>query len=232
MTMASAGAKSEVAPPALRRFTLADGLVLIAATALALAIARAYPAPYIHGNRFGSGPAKTMLGQVLDWLMLWMSHAVPFLLLYSLAVVILRFRPPRQSLRTLILQPGFAGLLAVAIIFSLHVMTRYFGVVLGLLCLPGFGIRLPSPPFVSLQPWYNSPGWGEVAFSVMVKSVPFETAPAAMGAIVAVWTVLYFARVAQPERSWVDRAGRFLGWIWIVFAVAFSVISYVQAHTF
>ncbi len=46
-------------------------------------------------------------------------------------------------------------------------------------------------------------------------------------AVLAVWLVLWLARVWRSEASWVDRAGRALGIFGVVYGLLFSWISFV-----
>jgi hypothetical protein len=93
----------------IRRFTLIDAMVLIAATALALV-------PIRYGDSFGlleSIPSTS----ALEWLSFFAYGSywilTPLLVAWSLALWALRFRQPRPRLRRLFRQPGMTATTAI-----------------------------------------------------------------------------------------------------------------------
>lgn len=85
----------------LRTLTLFDAATLIAATAVALAIARtAHPGiRSLYGNSIWE----------------WIQMSVPFGILWMLSILGLRFLPPRPSLRHLARRPGMVACCVVAV---------------------------------------------------------------------------------------------------------------------
>lgn len=116
----------DVNPP--RRFLVSDGMVLIAATAVALAIFRACRAELNPWRWWRTGfccfPFATDTGFLWSCLIL----ASPFAIAWTLAILGLRLRhPSRPRWRRLIRQPGLvAGLAAASVLaarqFSLAMM--------------------------------------------------------------------------------------------------------------
>src|SRR5690242_18723380 len=95
-----------------RRFTLLDGMTLIAATALAIAWERPFlPRIVQNFRRFTSWTAwETWEGGVMTLMTL-----LPFVALWTLALILLRLRRPRPALRRLARQPGATACLTAAI---------------------------------------------------------------------------------------------------------------------
>jgi hypothetical protein len=84
-----------------RPFRLADGMVLIAATAVAFAIFRQGLSGQVNFSTFG--------GSVEQWLFFWMHQVVPFPAMWSLAVFGIAVRDGRRGRRRI---PGEAGVVA------------------------------------------------------------------------------------------------------------------------
>ncbi|MDB5352456.1 MAG: hypothetical protein JWN86_3703 [Planctomycetota bacterium] len=121
-----------------RRFTILDGLSLVAATAVGLGISRAVIAPMVGGFPT-SLPDLKMAALVLLIAML------PVVWAWTLALIPLRLRGPRPSYRRLYRQPGWTAAIAT-LIGPLGEMCRWAWFIL----LPfGSSIRfdLPFAPF-------------------------------------------------------------------------------------
>src|SRR4051794_4601114 len=97
-----------------RRFTVTDGMVLIAATAVGLASARALAR--LDETTFG--PDRIWSDAVGS------AYSVAFCLClaWSFALPLLRLRQPRPRFRDLFRQHGFAACVAVALTSILHVI--------------------------------------------------------------------------------------------------------------
>ena len=102
-----------------RKFTVADGMVLVAASAVGLGLLRVHQAAYDDLLQYQS-PYRVYPG--------WMTRlpdrkqvagVVPILLAWSLSVLALQLRRPRPHLRRLIHLPGFAVCLSAAVAVSL-----------------------------------------------------------------------------------------------------------------
>jgi hypothetical protein len=170
-----------------RRFTIADGMVLVAATAVGSLMTRAYmPGFYrmMGFSSFRSFADPTGLKRSFSWafgppscmVAAWMVAAIP-----------LRLRRPSPGRRGLSRQPGFvacaaaAGSLAAGLLWVWSMRHR-----------PGF-----QRPDSFEQAWLSTTHW---------------TASAVAGA----WLTLLLNRRWRAEPSWIDRFGRLLGLYWIV----------------
>ena len=187
-----------IPPPRMRRFTLLDAMVLIAATAGALRFCHqamiAYDADfavpmYVIRNAWQKGVFSAPVH-----ICFWFQIAAPFLLAWSLALTLLRFFPPRPDRSELSRQPG-----AVA---ALSITGALAALVIGwvAICLPliGWG-RLVA--LGAKQPSINI---------LMFRMLLF----AGMGAGQAVaggWLVLALTGRWKPAQDWIDRAGRVVG---------------------
>ena len=90
-----------------RRFTLLDGLILIAATAIGMGVSRAIVAP-----EFGAVPVT--IREVKDLSLVVVVAATPVLWALTLALIPLWLRPPRPTRRLLFRHPGWTvGVVAV-----------------------------------------------------------------------------------------------------------------------
>ena len=190
-----------------RRFLLSDAIVLVAATAVGLFVFRPYygvtsldrtpPEP--------TAPFAGWIACVWNWLVL----ASPIVMAWTLAILGVRLRRPRPRMRRLLRQPGFvAGLMAAAVLT---------------LRLCGFAsmcVRLVGQP--TLWIWSVRRTGGGGAFrglppgNLYFEADHFLATMALVGVSVAgSWLFLLASGVWKPERGWIDRAGRVLGWFWI-----------------
>ena len=88
-----------------RRITIADVMVLVAATAPAILVARIV-LTYIHYY----GAPRSPFTPILRTLGLWASALMPCVVSWMLALVALRFRHPRPRSRRLARQPGWLAI--------------------------------------------------------------------------------------------------------------------------
>ena len=89
-----------------RRFTLADAMILVAATAVGLTMARAYD------PRFSSAQHATFIK------LAWGAPAC-VVSAWGFAVIGLRLRPPRRRLRRLLREPGIAACSALVLALTI-----------------------------------------------------------------------------------------------------------------
>ncbi len=191
-----------MAPMPVRRFTVADGLVLIAATAAGLAVAR--PLVLIHTgiSRIStSGFASHSTKGAVCIIVLWLA------LSWTFAILLLRLRRPRPGRRELFRQPGFASGVAVSVALMIHaldfgalVMQQVFVV----------GRRFRDVEIYAMFYWNHAGG-------------PYENGRLFAPAVAAVWLVLAAGGGWKSELSWIDRTGRVLGWFWITTAIGFNL---------
>ncbi len=180
-------------PSTPRKFTLVDAMVLIAATACALAATRQLLALYHDNVRF---PEKWTPG--LIWIYCSYVSAIlkPLVISWSAAICILRLRKPRPTLRRVFRQPGMAACTAIVVSFSFE----FARVVIW--------IFIRSISIIQLS--YTS-----MLFGILMRLQQ----DVGGGAVLIAWTILYLSRTARAERSWIDIAGRILGWYYLADSV-------------
>jgi hypothetical protein len=185
-----------------RRFTLADAMVLVAATAVGLALARAFSgmvfptsSSFLYGGAVpGPLPGLAPLSRriVLGW---------PVVAMATLALVGLRLRRPRPPGRRLFAPPGVSACMVAAAVMALEALST------ASLSIPGF-FKAPLPGTLAglLEDGRVRQMWWTVHATV-ADSVSY--------AVIAWWLAMALARRWRPERSWIDRAGRAVGLLWI-----------------
>src|SRR5262249_4634363 len=146
-----------------RRFTLADGMVLVAATAAGLALSR----PYVRS--LGGALAGPGLGVIPR--RIWLGAWSPYLMAWSSALAILSLRAPRPSRRHLGRQPGGAachaprlvlflrGLMALYASVSTMQVFPYYRFILGTANLPGPAIAAVWLNLAIGRRWCPEPDW-------------------------------------------------------------------------
>ena len=169
-----------------RRFTLVDGMILVAASAVALVIFRTIvEAPHAI-EMFWTRILAATFGVLFA--------GTPTLLF-------LRLRHPRPTLHRLSRQPGFVASLTGSAILAL-----------GLLAIGFFGLLrvahrlLPVRPGVRLS--QADPSWW--------LSVIFHFDAVVGPAVIAAWLLLALSGRRRPHRGWLDILGRVTGVVWIV----------------
>jgi len=193
--------------PARRRFTVADGLILIGAIALALGQLRAtqWFARFPLRVRFWAETLNSGIPGFTSWdftlIWIWMrrgnghqiitqvateSYPVLFCVLVAMTLVqpILRLRSPRPPLRELIHQSGFVACVAVIVGTFLFVDLWWFAVIPNSSLLVEAAMLLLLWPILGLRPW-------------------------------------------SLEPSWIDRLGRGVGWGWIILRTGVTVFSFL-----
>jgi hypothetical protein len=166
-----------------RRFHLFDGMVLLAILALASTAARTY---LVATKGLGGGSSEA-------WIVVLHKGGVPFALVWSIALVLMRVQAPRHERRRLCTQPGFTAALAVVACAAV-VLLDSGAMTLFLWARGKFG------------PWIA----GEIAIT-HINTLSM----AAPSAVAATWAVLAIGGRWRPERSWLDRLGLLLGVYWI-----------------
>ncbi len=184
-----------------RRFNVADALILIAATALAIAATRTefvWPVP--------SEPPRSYSAW-LNWIR-WCLYLVSyFVATWSMAFLILRLRQPRPALRRLVRQPGMVACTAASVVLGIRLIN-----LLTVGCVVGIDLSKPT-------------GWDYV--SSMWTGDESVLIPSEIGcAVAAAWTIQIIGGRWRPEPCWIDRAGRLLGAFWIA-TTPFSWFSFM-----
>jgi hypothetical protein len=167
-----------------RRFHLFDSMVLIAASALGFVAARTY-----------LGMSDGLSGATVGaWINALHTGGVPFALVWSIALVLIRVQAPRHERRRLCTEPGFAAALAVVTCAAV-------------VLLDSGGRTL----FVRAKTGAGGP-WNAARFAMANIRMLMIAAPSG---VAATWAVLAVGGRWRPERSWLDRLGLVLGVYWI-----------------
>jgi hypothetical protein len=175
-----------------RPFTLIDAMILVAATAVGFGILRDWAAPAI----WYPWPR---LRSIVDF-----THVVLGMmnLYWTIAVVGIRLRRPRPSLRRLGRQPGFVAGVAVLLMTLIYNLLRLY-MILG-------------PRRVLWERLY--------AFVLNLSSVQ-SIAPA----VAVAWMVLAVSGRWRPDSGWIDRLGRCVGFLWLGLLV--MIFVKIMLHT-
>jgi hypothetical protein len=215
-------------PSPARVPTILDAIVLVAAAAVALALARGWENPHWAAlpPTLGFGPQQPSTGRWIHHVIsTWISWTIPFAMTLTAALLILRFRSPRPRWRQIARQPGTVACAAALFAMSARMGQEALIYALGYMTLPSAAIRLPSPPFVRFENVAWRQPWGQVIHGIVLEIFPFLVAPSVGIAVIVAWAVLWANGRWRPERSWIDRLGRLLGIYWIVLALAIALLS-------
>lgn len=201
-TMPDMNGSDSIPPNATRRnpqdsrrsFNLADGLILIAATAVAFGLIRGMAhvfedvvlwRPRIDAKSFGQ------ITEIVGLCLLLIGS--PCLAAWTPAVLLLRLRHPRPNRRKLLMQPGTMACLTGTCALGLALVVAVTTWVIS--CLARGSMREVSAPFVLLY-------------------TAIEVGTATLWA----WITLALLGRWRPEPTWLDRFGRFIGISWILIA--------------
>ena len=211
-------------PQQSRPATLLDAIVLIAAAAIALAMARGWPHPtWI--VRFYAAPPPSSTRSVYIAVAHWTSWTIPFGITLTAAVLLLRFRPPHPRFARIARQPGAAACAAALFAMAASMAREASAFTLAYLTRPSSPVRLPSPPFIR----YDGPGWygtfSEILRHIVLETFPFLISSSVGIAVAVAWVVQWAGGRWHPEPSWIDRAGRVLGAYWIALALAIGILA-------
>ncbi|MFO0960495.1 MAG: hypothetical protein U0800_24185 [Isosphaeraceae bacterium] len=173
-----------------RRFLIVDMMGLVAAVALGLALDRWRATelgplpPGVQGSSIGASHWLHVLGN---------GGPSCYVAALALALIPLRWRPPRPSAARLLRQPGAVACLAIV------------GTMLANLAIlavsRGIRARLDGPesPATIYSHWYY---WGQAVEWI------------SMG-VLGAWAALALGGRWSPEKSWIDRLGIALGAYWV-----------------
>lgn len=193
----------QVPSPLPRRFAATDAVILLAALALGVA--------WVSQTR----PLLVRLAEGNYLVLRHLIHpAAAFFVPLTLALLIVRLRRPRPSLASCFRQPGVVACSVVAIFLVLEVLNHFLDLTYRLYDV----VQLDKAVYsykLTLVVMRGLTLFDSIAFST-------GAAPglAAAGAYLALWS----AGLWRTEPSWIDRAGRLLGWFWIIAGVAFTVL--------
>lgn len=185
--------------PTERNFGVADGLVLVAATAAGLASTRMW-APY--------PPTRMLFDELFTPRRGWsVAHAagvlavvslyfVPFLAAWTSACLLLRLRGPRGSRRRLVRQPGAMACLVATVAVVLVAVAE-------------------------LVSWTMASHNDTLHMQREVGAV-MNTSRQAGIAVFWCWVTMVLFGHWRPEASWLDRSGCSCGAAWMVTAIIFE----------
>lgn len=210
----------------IRRFTLLDAMVLLAATAVGLTMAIKYGEPDLGKNvlfRYEVGdddrpffPLRPWGGWTVTMAFYYSPRGTqilpPFLVAWSVATLALRMVRPRPGLRDLLVQPGVVacvvGIAATGVGIATMIQENVRVIVV-------FESDEGEPPFDGVR---TSP------FYILDRAFPIAAPYAAFGMIVA-WGILGVSRRLKPEPTWIDRFGRAIGVLWVVVVLCHLLVD-------
>lgn len=213
-----------------RRFSVADGLVLIGASAIGLALVRGWRYPRWCGLMIGFFPGSMQSPgrRTLHAIQVAVSWAIPFAMSLTVACLVLRLRSPRPSLRRVARHPGTVACLAALAAMAFRMGEEVFLWVLGYLTRPQSIVHLPSPPFIRFDnPGLHRPA-GEWLRNALLEMFPNLVSASVVVAIAVAWCVLRVSGRWRPAAGWIDRFGRWLGWFWIGLGIALAALTEVS----
>ena len=168
--------------------TILDGVVFIAAMAIAFAIARGKPYGYSPFEVEGPDSATRRVLHTLQTGILWMR---PFAITLTATLVILRLIPPRPRLRRIARQPGFIACVAALIVMAARISEAVLHYTLCYLTRPSSAIRLPAPPFVRRDYPAGLRPFAEILYNTLVNDFPDSHPWMTAAAIIVAWFVLW-----------------------------------------
>jgi hypothetical protein len=183
-----------------RRFGVADGLILVAATAVGLA-ARRWLAPDLTLQQFSEYVTKPPDGRrsltfILQLTAELSSFAViPGLVTWTLACLLLRLRRPRPPWRRLSRQPGTLACLIATVAIGLSAAFGALG-------------------WVTADQGGGSLGW--------LVGQNIAVSPRTGAAVFWCWVTMALRGRWRPEPTWLDRLCRLLGFAWLAMALVFT----------
>lgn len=190
--------------PRCRPFTVSDGMILTAAAAVGIWLILLY-------DREGGSSWLGMMHHLARaatyrdlryGLLEFAPYAQHLLLPLGFALVVVRLRRPRPSLRRLAHQPGFAACFAALLVAFVSIIGSLFS--MAERAVLGDGYLPPSPEIFIYSLLYD------------LLAYPY---PAPGAAVTAVWGVMLAGSMCRREPGWIDRAGRAVGACWLFTSV-------------
>jgi hypothetical protein len=105
----------------VRRFSVLDAMILVAATAVGFAGIRAF-SPAFYSYQYTPIPPPPWLNWSAVVLSNWAFYLSPLPAAWTLAALVLRLRPPRPPLRRLMRQPGAVAVFAAMMLILVGVI--------------------------------------------------------------------------------------------------------------
>lgn len=196
-------------PATIRRFTLLDAVVLIAAIAIGLAGVRGGWIEFPLLDRPDGGwTGLAVIGRIPLILLIVM----PCFTTLNIAVLLLRFRRPRPRLRRLFLQPGAAACGAVFLTW---------------LTLNGTGLMFVAIDHIwgDVTLVRDSTGVEETLSWSLMMGGPYLFSASPSLAVLIAWSLLFSIGRWRAEPTWIDRVGRSMGIVWLLVGLALFYIG-------
>jgi hypothetical protein len=191
-----------------QRFRLFDAMVLVAATAVGLSLAR-----YSQMRYFAWEPAPIPDRVIYYGLILitrWFYGVLPVVYGLCAAVVATGLRSTRPRREEFTLRPGLAACTAALVALLAALIIRLLSYALG---RPGV-VWSKHPTDVLLATSYGYL-WSPEA----IDSMFMEAGVGSISAVIAVWSLQRLCGLWQPVPEWPDRLGRVLGSLFLVWAL-------------
>ncbi len=212
--------------PTERAFSVADVLVLIGAAAAGLALVRGWQDPFWCGIHIGFYPGQptSLARRIQHAISVGISWTIPFAMTLTIALVALRFRPPRPTFRRIARQPGAVACASALAAIAFRLGAEVFCWVLGYLTRPQSQVNLPSPPFVRTDTAAFHPPVGRWLHNALLEPFPILVSPSVAIAVAVGCCVLRASGRWRSDPGWIDRSGRWLGSFWIALGVVFAAL--------
>ncbi len=191
-----------------RRFQITDAIVLVAATGCGLAGCRFWMwSSKIDLDNFWPTENEPLLEAIWSIALGLIPIESIMLLSWTMAILLLRLRPARPRRRHLWCQPGFLACVATILVFA------WKGA--------GVGLYIVGQVLTANPAKFSEITFGDIIYDLtfMLISFPLDTQADVGAAILLIWLVTWASGRCRPEPSWVDRAGRVLGAIWVCTAL-------------
>jgi hypothetical protein len=197
----------------VRKFNLLDAMVLVAATALGITWGwRELKWQWLNDeaiDHWGRMRALRQSHPILIPLFVAVEsveYALPALAAWTVSVFILALRNPRRPLRRLALSPGVSACAAGSLALILNVLD---------VCAIRPALELARGEGKYLLQWSI---WIDRLWFALREST--RRSDRVAFAVLGVWTCLLLAKRFRCEPTWIDRAGRAIGFAWIFLAYA------------
>jgi hypothetical protein len=213
------GSRRAIDPPG-RPFTALDAILVPGAFLLGAAWSFASQSLIVHlarehvARRFGAWWGVESLIDRCSMIVRWSVPALSALLAPpTLALLLARIRTPRPPLARCFRQPGTAACAVASIVLVLEVVNQYLNLT----------IRIGMPRLV-LDLW----DWGANEATEFASPHRFGALAVGLGempglAVAGAYLALWASGLWRPAQTWIDRAGRALGWFWILAALILIV---------
>jgi hypothetical protein len=188
-----------------RRFTIADAMLLVAATAVGFGVDR-IPGWILFPDLQERGNAASLAFNYSQAIGEIQVGSIPFLTAWTIAFLVIRLRRPRPALRRCLREPGMVGCCVATV-----------GILVNALWVLMLAIAYAPDPTADF--FYRG---GEV--KVYALHVGF--------AVIGSWVGLVLVRGWTPIPCWIDRLGRVLGLLWIsmigIYLSQYMVHAYIK----